>query len=71
MAKTTHKQQVLNALKAGELLTPLEVLRRYGCLRLGAVIYDLRQEGYTIKTHSLCENGKYFAGYTLEQGGVK
>lgn len=67
MTKPTYKQQVLTALKAGEMMTPLDALRRFGCFRLGAVIYDLRQEGYRIKTHSITENGKYFAGYTLEK----
>ncbi|MBV7387249.1 helix-turn-helix domain-containing protein [Pasteurellaceae bacterium TAE3-ERU1] len=66
MTKPTHKQQVLDALKNGEMVTPLEALRRFGCFRLGAVIYKLRQEGYTIKTHNVRKDGKYFADYTLE-----
>ena len=37
------------ALKAGERLTPLDALRRFGCFRLGARIWDLRQAGLRIE----------------------
>jgi hypothetical protein len=33
---TTQSDMILNALLAGEELTPLDALKRYGCFRLGA-----------------------------------
>ena len=41
---------VLNHLKTYGEITPLEALREYGVLRLGAIIFDLRHEGYQIAT---------------------
>ena len=41
---------VLNHLKTYGEITPLEALREYGVLRLGAIIFDLRHDGYQITT---------------------
>ena len=41
----SQTDQILNYLQAGNVLTPLEALRKFNCLRLGARIYDLRQHG--------------------------
>lgn len=62
---------VLNHLQSGKEITPLEALNKYGCFRLGAVIFKLKQEGYNI-TRELRKinkaNGKQgqFAVYRLE-----
>ena len=40
---------VLNHLKTGAEITPIEALNKYGVFRLGAVIFDLKQEGYLIE----------------------
>lgn len=48
--RITVKSAVLNHLKTGEPLTPLDAWLKYGTNRLGAVIYDLRKEGYAIQT---------------------
>ena len=39
---------VLEHLKSGKELNPKEALSRYGTFRLGALIFDLRREGYNI-----------------------
>jgi len=44
----TQQKQILHFLKAGHKLTPLSALKLFGCLRLGARIYDLRQLGHRI-----------------------
>ena len=45
MAKrTTQKSKVKKWLKTGKSITPLEALRWFGCMRLSAIIYDLRYE---------------------------
>ena len=39
------------ALLRGETLTPMDALRRFGCFRLGARIWDLRnKQGMNIRT---------------------
>ena len=45
----TQTHAVLGVLLAGQRITPIDALSRFGCFRLGARIYDLRQEGYQIE----------------------
>jgi len=46
-------------------ITPLEALNRYGCFRLGARIYELRNRGHKIKTEMVEVRGKRVAKYWL------
>jgi hypothetical protein len=46
-------------------ITPLEALDLYGCFRLGARIWELKQDGYDIVTDTVEKNGKRFARYRL------
>ena len=62
----SHTQQILKALKKGRKLTPLDALTEWGCFRLGARIYDLKERGYNIITKMVTSsNGKRFAQYRL------
>jgi len=69
--KTTQKQYVLSHLKQFGSIEPLTALREYGCYRLGAVIFDLRSEGYNIITERMEAKSKItgrpvqFAKYIL------
>ena len=69
MIKNCNSQtdQILNYLQAGNVLTPLEALRKFNCLRLGARIYDLRQQGYVINSLMIKDDksGKRYARYSL------
>lgn len=56
---------ILNHLKQGKSITPIEALNKYGCFRLGARIADLRKEGYNIKTNIKRVGRKRFAEYSL------
>lgn len=47
----------------GYKITPLQALQKWGCMRLGARIHDLRQEGMRITTTRITVNGKTFAQY--------
>lgn len=40
----TKKQAILKHLKKFKKITPLEALKEYGSMRLGAVIFELRKE---------------------------
>ena len=48
--KITQKKVVLNHLQSGKELSQLEATKKYGILRLGAIIFDLRKAGYIIST---------------------
>ena len=69
MIKNCNSQtdQILNYLQAGNVLTPLEAMRKFNCLRLGARIYDLRQKGYVINSLMIKDDisGKRYARYSL------
>ena len=61
----TQTTQILSALKRGEKLTPLQALRKYGCMRLAARIKDLRDAGYEINTTLTRTQGARVARYSL------
>lgn len=63
---------VLNHLKTGAEINPLEALRKYGIYRLGAVIFILKKEGYNISSRRreyTKPSGKrgHYAVYRLEE----
>ena len=72
MTKTTHKQMVLKYLKTHKTgLTQKVAFEKYGILRLSGRIYDLRDDGYDIKTDMIAVKDRrgetcYVASYTLE-----
>lgn len=59
--------QIREALLRGEELTPIEALRRFGCLRLAARVSDLRRDGLQIESETVEANGKRFARYRLAE----
>lgn len=62
----TQSEMILEALQRGETLTPLDSLKRFGCLRLGARIWDLKQCGHEIDMRLIdVGNGKHVASYSL------
>lgn len=68
MSATTQNAQILDFLKQGRSLTSLEALDRFGCFRLGARVYDLKQEGHNItSTRITTESGARVAEYRLAQ----
>lgn len=75
MAKHKEDSQVtliLNHLKSGKEINPKEALKKYGCFRLGAVIFVLKDEGHNItsRLHYYTKpSGKkgHYAIYKLEE----
>ena len=47
----SQKEAILKHLKSGRILTALDALSKFDCMRLGARIYDLREEGHKIETN--------------------
>lgn len=41
---------VLKHLESGREINPIEALNKYGCFRLGAIIFELKKEGYAISS---------------------
>jgi hypothetical protein len=62
MSQTTA---IIQYLEDGNRLTPLLALRLFGCMRLSARIYDLREMGYGIKTKLVTRRDKTYAEYSL------
>ena len=58
---------ILVALKNGERITPISALEKFGCFRLSARIWDLRNDGHPIKTRYVSTpHGKVVAEYSYE-----
>ena len=62
----TQENEILNYLKLGNTLTPLESLRRFSCMRLASRVSDLKKKGYNIKMRMVHgDNGKRYAQYYM------
>ena len=67
----TQTMKVLRHLQDYGTITPLDALREYGIMRLGARIYDLRRHGYSIEKKLVQGRNRYgevthWAEYRLE-----
>jgi len=65
----TQAEEILQALRAGERLTPLAALERFGCFRLAARIHDLKGRGHNITTHIVRRGDAEVAEYSLAPAG--
>ena len=61
----TQNKEILQHLKTGSPLNPLQALNRFGCFRLSARIKDLRDEGHSIESKRVTVGGKTFAQYRI------
>ena len=73
----TQKEMILQHLRLFGSITPLKALEEYGCYRLSAVIFELRElgrdYGFTIETKPLTRKNRFgksvtFAEYFLIEG---
>lgn len=60
----SQQDEILEYLKTGKTLTPLEALNMFGTLRLSALIFNLKAEGHNIQAETN-KDGKPFAIYRL------
>lgn len=63
----SQNEEILDHLRSGRSISPLEALEKYGCFRLGARIFSLKKMGHKIETNMVEKNGKWFAEYRLEE----
>lgn len=65
MVHISQEQAILEYLKTGKSITPMDALRMFNCFRLGARIWSLKKKGYRIEEIDAHINGKTFARYFL------
>lgn len=62
----SQKAEILDFLKTKRSLTPLEALRKFGCMRLGARIWELKRDGHRIESVMIdVSDDKRVASYLL------
>jgi len=49
MSPSSQNSKILTRIKTGKTITPIDALRWYGCFRLAARIFELRQMGHDIE----------------------
>lgn len=65
-SKESQTTQILNHILTAGSITSLEAIKFYNCLRLGARIFDLKDQGYNIKTQMVVtKSKKRIARYSL------
>lgn len=68
----TQTELIRNHLMDGKEITQIEALNFYGCMRLGARIWDLREQGMAIQSRTKkLKNGKRVAEYYLLNSEIK
>jgi len=69
IVKKSQTERIEEYLGKGHTLTPLSALRLFGCLRLGARIFDLRKKGLPIEGKMIKTiSGKWVKLYSLSKG---
>jgi hypothetical protein len=66
MRTRTQTDRIICHLATGRPLTPLAALKRFGCFRLGARIYDLKKQGHSIAKRMVKRGGTQVAEYRLQ-----
>ena len=62
----SQNKQIKAWLESGKSLSALEALKMFNSLRLGARVFNLKNDyGMNIKTEMVKENGKRYARYSL------
>ena len=67
----SQNKQILEYLKNGNSITPIEALNLFGSFRLGARIFDLKEKGHKIDTELVKDGRKKYAKYSLILESVK
>ena len=66
MDTRSQSEAILLFLQEGRTLTPLEALTLFGCMRLGARVWELKLLGHNVRTEIIrTESGKRIARYSL------
>ena len=73
--KLNQKQKVIRHLTNYGSITPLDAYGDYGIMRLAAVIFNLKEDGYDIDSEMISGSNRFgekvnFSEYTLKQNQV-
>jgi len=64
----TQREKILKWLLSGKTITSLQAILRFGCLRLSARIFEIRDMGHVIQTKSVkTPTGVVVTQYSLIQ----
>lgn len=67
-----QSKKIMAHLRRHRSITPLVALQEYGCMRLAARIYDLKEKGHKIHMQMIeLDNGKRVASYSLIKEGTE
>ena len=61
----SQRDLILQHLQTGQGITQMGALERFGCMRLGARINELRNQGYPIHSETVKANNKSFSRYSM------
>jgi len=67
MRAESQKSKICKHLESGKPITPLEALNLYGCFRLAAIVFVLKEDGMDIKTRIHHIGEKHWASYILRR----
>ena len=66
MSTRTQREAIADYLRRGYSITPLEALTMFGCMRLGARVWELKRDGMDIDCEMVeTPTGKRVARYSL------
>ena len=71
MVKTIQKERVIDYIRETGSVTQLEAIKELGVLRLSAVIFDLKKEGYAIKSELVPVKTRYGTAHVARYSEVK
>lgn len=68
--RMTQKDKILAYMRTYGAITPVDAMREFSCMRLGARIADLKKDGYAIHTEMVGGRNKFgevthYASYSL------
>jgi len=55
----SQTKKIKKHLESGEPISALDALNKYGCFRLAARIYDLKEEGMNIEKYTIYDPSTY------------
>lgn len=65
--KESQNKKIIAYLEDGNVITPIEALTLFGCMRLAARISDLKRRGYIISKTMKTNGDSRYAEYKLEE----
>lgn len=66
-SRPTQAGKILDYLRQGHRITPLQALNMFGCMRLAPRIGELKKAGHNVKAEMIKNGKKRYAEYRLEK----